>query len=685
MNEEPTNLSLGIDVGGTFTDVVLGSPSADPVLCKLPSTPSSPAEAVLTGMTRALARGNRQTDQLSFWGHGTTIATNTLLERTGARVGLLTTAGFGDLLEIGRQQRPTLYDLFADKPKPLVPPSRCFEISERLAADGTVVRPLSEPQVREAIRQLRQIGTEALAVCFLHAYGNDQHERRVAEIVQSEWPEVDLSLSVDILPEFREYERLSTTVLNAYLGPVTSRYLTALEEELEQRNLCCTPYVLQSNGHLMTFKAARRRPVRLAASGPSAGVMGAAMLGRTLGYGKILTLDMGGTSADVAVVKDGGAQVSTVRQFVGHSLKITMVDVLSIGAGGGSVAWVDGGDFLRVGPQSAGAVPGPACYGHGGTEPTVTDAHLVLGRLNPRGLLDGEIPLKRHVAVDALRRLGSRLKCSPEDAAQGIIRLANAEMARAIRSVTAARGEDPRAFIIFAYGGAGPLHAADLARVVGLKQVVIPPWPGSFCAWGMLATEIGMDFGRTFRALLAPSHRGAIEELFSNLEQEARQWLHGEGIPQEHQRMQRTMDARYVGQDYELSLPVPGDLDSDLGGLVESFHVAHENAYGYALRDRHAECVTLRVAGREATKQLQPPFETGQRQDSSVAPSPIDERTTWWEETGLLQTPIYRRDHLPKGWQGKGPAVIEQMDTTVLVPPTIAVTVDTWGNLIMDL
>jgi N-methylhydantoinase A len=372
MNEEPANLSLGIDVGGTFTDVVLGGPSVDPVLYKLPSTPSSPAEAVLTGMTRALARGNLQTDRLSFWGHGTTIATNTLLERTGARVGLLTTAGFGDLLEIGRQQRPSLYDLFADKPKPLVPPSRCFEISERLAADGTVVRPVSEPQVREAIHQLRQVGTEALAVCLLHAYGNDQHERRIAEIVQSEWPEVDLSLSVVILPEFREYERLSTTVLNAYLGPMTSRYLTALEDELQKRNLCCTPYVLQSNGHLMTFTAARRQPVRLVASGPSAGVMGAAVLGRTLGFSKMLTLDMGGTSADVAVVKDGEAQVSTVRQFVGHSLKITMVDVLSIGAGGGSVAWVDGGDFLRVGPQSAGAVPG-------GGHPAMAGKFLRLG------------------------------------------------------------------------------------------------------------------------------------------------------------------------------------------------------------------------------------------------------------------------------------------------------------------
>lgn len=681
MESVDTELELGADVGGTFTDLVLRSSDGWERVCKTPSTPDEPASAVLAGMDRLLAQMQVAPGRLTFWVHGTTTATNALLQRTAARVGLLTTRGFGDLLEIRRQQRPSLYDLFADKPEALVPPEARMEVRERIAADGRVITELDRAELTAALERLRDLAVEAVAICFLHSHINPGHEAAAAQAARQQLPGVYVCASSEVLAEFREYERLSTTVVNACLGPVVDRYLDDLGDRLRARGLTCTPHVLQSNGRLMTFAAARRSPMRLVASGPSAGVIGAAHVGEQVGCNRLLTLDVGGTSADVAAVVDGRPRMTSLRQVAGCPLKAPTVEVLSIGAGGGSIAWVDPGGFLRVGPHSAGAVPGPACYDRGGAEPTVTDAHLLLGRLNPSGLVSGDVPLNPAAAEAALTALGAPLQLSPPQAAQSVIRLVNAQMARALRGVTTVRGDDPRSFAIMAYGGAGPLHALDLARALGISRVIIPRRPGSFCACGALAMDVGMDFGHTLRMALEPANAPRLQQAFEMLEQQADAWLHGERVPPRNRQFHRTLEARYVGQDYELAVPVRPHPEG-IQEAVEAFHAAHHKEYGYARRDCDVECVTLRVYAHAASPRPDPPDPPAVERGAKAAPTAT--RSVWWEGAGAIDTPVYERGRLPAGWSETGPLVVEQLDTTTLVPPGAVVRADDHANLVMD-
>ena len=667
---------IGVDSGGTFTDVCLFQEGqAASKVWKVPSTPDDPSRAIAQGIAAALAEHGGTASGVRYFGHGTTVGTNALIQGRGALTGLITSAGFRDLLEIGRQMRPSLYDLQCEKPGELVPRRLRFEVPERLRHDGRVETPLDEDAVRDAARALREAGVGAVAIAFLYAYVDPAHERRAREIVAEELPDAFITCSHEVAPEFREYERFSTAAVNASLGPVMEAYVRRLENRAAELGIPVPPHITQSNGGVISSGTAATEPVRTVLSGPSTGVVGAIALGRLSGAPDIITFDMGGTSTDVALVRDGKAVRSGQNTVHGHPLKIPMLDIHAVGAGGGSIARIDKGGLLKVGPDSAGAAPGPACYGLGNPEATVTDANVVLGVLHPTHLLAGKMPIDKSLAEAAVDRLGGELGLGREAVAEGIISIVVANMAKAIRVISVQRGHDPRHFALMAFGGAGPIHAARLARELECPRILIPPYPGILCATGLLMTDMVTDYSRTRLTPLEGAEEVLAAE-FAALEATAAAWFEAEAIPEDARGLKRSIDMRYAGQNYELAIPA-----GDPAALKAAFEAEHERMYGYTAPEEPIQLVTFRV---EATGRV-PKSEFLETPAASGPPEPTGAREVWLPEAGgWTETPLYDRSVLGAGQAIDGPAIIEQMDSTTLILPGQTATVDRVANLVIE-
>ena len=673
---------VGVDVGGTFTDLyALNESTGRVVLHKTSSTPDNPARAIVEGCRELGRRHGVDIAALSRLCHGTTVATNALIQGRGGKLALVVTKGFRDLLEIGRQVRPKLYDFQADFPPPLVPRERRFELAERVAPTGEVLLAPSDAAIDAVVRDVVASGAEACAVCFLFSFLNPAHERRLAEALRRAAPHLDISISSEVQPEFREYERLLTTSLNAYLLPVMSTYLAALAEAFAVDAPDASIGVNQSSGGLMSVARARALPVRTALSGPAAGAMGAIHVARLAGRPDAITLDMGGTSADVALIRGYEAGTVYERTLEGYPVRLPSLDINAVGAGGGSIAWFDRDGLLKVGPDSAGAVPGPACYGRGGTRPTVSDANLVLGRLSGEGLLGGSMGLDAAAARAALEPVADRLGFGVERAAHGIVAIVVSNMVRAIRGISVERGLDPRRFALIAFGGAGPLHAADVARSLGIREIVVPPAPGILCAQGLIVSDLKEIFVRTARVRL--DGWTELDEVARHLEALAAQaegWFASETIAKGDRRLEVSLDMRYVGQNFELPVPVLAAGVGDAATLRRAFADIHELNYGYSSPDDPVEVVNVRLT---ALGRLRRPTEErvgGTGSDSA----PRARRPVFFAADRPVPADVFERSSLRPGQVIEGPVIVEQLDATTVIFPGDVARVDDALNLLIE-
>lgn len=680
------DLRVGVDSGGTFTDIAIYDRKTGRLaVWKVSSTPRDPSEGIVAGVRQGLVEQGFAGGDVAFLGHGTTVATNALIEQRFARTGLVTTRGFRDIVEVGRQMRPRLYDVQVEKIPPVVTRDLRLEVAERLRFDGSEETPLDEDGLRDVARQLKAEDVEAVAVCFLFSFLNPEHERQAARIIAEELPGVYISTSHAIAPEIREYERFSTTTVNAALGPVMKAYLDRLTPGLAAIGVTVEPRITQSNGGIISAANASRLPVRTVLSGPAAGVMTALALGTRAQMPDIITFDMGGTSTDVALIDKGRPQVATDLEVHGRPIKSPMLDIHTVGAGGGSIAFVDEGGHLKVGPRSAAASPGPVCYGLGNEEPTVTDANVVLKVLNPTHLLAGRMPIDRPRAVAAIGRLAEKLGLGVMETAQGILSVVTANMARAIRVISVERGYDPRDYALMAFGGAGPLHAARLARELGIARILVPRNPGIACALGLLVTDLKTNFaaGRLMR--FGENTMAELEAAFAPLEAEALTWFDNEGIAQADRAVARSLDMRYVGQGHELAVPCPaGALDAGSIPLIRSaFEAVHQHVYGFVAADEAIEIVTLRLEATGTVAKADLPAHA--KATGSVEDAKTGARDVWLPEcAGAVDCPLYDREKLGVGHIIAGPAVIDQMDSTTLILPGQTARVDAWLNLVIE-
>ncbi len=676
-------IHIGVDVGGTFTDFALNIPGGDSLLLhKVPSDPSEPDQAIVRGLAEIFDRHDIDPNSVVRLAHGTTVGTNALIQRRVGNVAIVTSRGFRDLLEIGRQIRPKVYDIHLDYPKPLVPRKHRFEVAERRRADGQIHVPLDEDEVRALAQILRRESIDCVVVCFLHAHAYPEHERRAVEILRHELGnEMPVVASSAIYPEFREYERLSTAVLNAALLTVMSNYLDRFTHGIADLGIAIEPTVSQSAGGLMSIGMSRDYPIRSALSGPAAGVIGAAYRARTAGQPNIITLDVGGTSADVSLMAGGEPSLVHSRRLAGYPLRLPTLDVNAVGAGGGSIAWIDSDGLLKVGPESAGADPGPACYDQGGEAATVTDANVMLGRLPSTALLDGRMAIQRDKAEAAVAALARTLGMEVMETARGIIQVASAVIVKAIRTISIERGHDPREFALFAFGGAGPLHAPEVARELNIHRIIVPPNPGILCAEGLLLSDLAADFVYSRLAPLDDGVTATINTGLDDLTSRAENWFQRENVAETARQHLWQADLRYRGQNFELSIPISGDLmnTAAVAKLAVEFHAAHEVAYGFAQPDEPIELVSLRlkVIG-ELDKPSLPEWPSGQ----DAAPN--SNRRVMFDRDEWHETPVYRRHELVQQQVFDGPAIIEQMDSTVLAFPGDVCRVDNWGNIIIE-
>jgi N-methylhydantoinase A len=677
---------VGVDSGGTFTDICLFEDVSGRVeVWKVSSTPDDPSRGIAEGVEQGVGRIGAVAADVAYFGHGTTVGTNALIQHRGVKTGLITTAGFRDLLEIGRQKRPDLYDLQAEKAPVLVARDLRLEVPERVRHDGTIETALDEQAVRDAVRTLKAAGVEAVAICFLYGFVRPEHEDAARRIVAEEFPEAFACTSHEVAPEFREYERMSTAVVNAYLGPVMGRYISRLAERLTALGLTAAPHLTQSNGGVIGFEQAARLPVRTVLSGPSTGVVAAQEVGRMIGLPDLITFDMGGTSTDVALLQGGACRLTNEAIVHGYPIKAPMLDIHTVGAGGGSIAYVDSGGLLKVGPRSCGAFPGPVCYDKGNTEAAVTDANVVLQTLNPTHLLGGRMAVRQDLARAAIARLADQLGMGVMETAQGIISVVTANMARAIRVVSVQRGHDPRDYTLAAFGGAGPLHAARLAKELDISRILVPRNPGILCAMGLLLTDLRADFATTRLMTLGRAITPAMEDAFRTLRADADAWFEGEGIAAGSQKITRTVDMRYAGQNYELPISLPDGpvTPASLDHLAEGFAEAHRRMYGFVAEGEAVQLVTFRIeaAGLVRKARFQPQAEAGP--DASAA---ITGRRDMWlpEAGGFVSCPVYDRERLQAGNRIAGPAIVEQMDTTTIVLPGMVAVVEPYMNLILE-
>jgi N-methylhydantoinase A len=680
---------VGIDTGGTFTDLVAVR-DGETRTAKVPSTPPEFDDGVLD----ALAAADLRADEILLLAHGTTATTNAVITQTGARTGLITTRGFRDVLELRRHNRGEIYDILWDPPEPLVPRQLRLEVTERVNYAGQVIVPLAEDEVTAALERLREEGIESLAICFFHSYANPCHEARAKEIAATVWPGLYVSISSELLREPQEFERTSTVVANSYLGPILATYVERLQERLAELDFRGKLLIMHSGGGLLPAETAIAVPARTVTSGPAAGAMAAEGLSSAgapaagamaaeataaeTGIEQLLSLDMGGTSADIAVIRD--SKVLLVNEFspeFGLPIRFPAVDLLTIGAGGGSIAWIDAAGVPRVGPRSAGARPGPACYGRGGLEPTVTDANLALGRLSSKTVLPGGLQLDGELAEESIKGFAQRLGLSVVEAALGIVDITNSNMAKAVRVMTVERGLDPRRFTLLAFGGAGPMHACELAEQVGIGFVVVPARPGVTSALGTLFVDIVHDVARSHISSLVGLDVRAIESIFSELEAQADELLARDRVPQDRRVLQRSIDIRYVGQVKTLSIPVRSVEFSDesVAEARDGFLRDYELRYHYVTDEIDAEVSVLRVRGRGLQDRPQLPHPP-----PGEPPAPLDERMVQFG-TGSSATPLYGRDDLSPGTELAGPVIVEQADSTTVVPPNWSLRVDAYGNL----
>ena len=674
---------LGVDIGGTFTDfALLDEASGELRVLKVPSTPARPSGSVFTGIEDLRRRHGLDTTAMRAFVHGTTLAVNTIIERKGARAGLLITRGFRDVLNIGRHRIPDVFNFFAELPVPLVPRARVIEIPERTLADGRVAERPDEAAIADAVDGLVADGVTALAVCYLHSYRNPANEQTTRRVVEARAPGLYVSVSSELWPQMREYERALVAVMNAYVGQRMAVYFDDLERGLRDLGIAAPVLSTKSNGGVMTAAEAGRRPVETLLSGPAAGVIGASFVARQAGHERVITFDMGGTSADVAVV-DGEPRFSTENHVGDFPVIMPAIDVSSIGAGGGSVAWTDRDGVLKVGPHSAGAAPGPACYGQGGTEPTVTDAYVALGIVDPRRFLGGSVPLERKLAENALSSLGGKLGLDVAATAEAVLRVATSQMYAALVPLMARKAVDLDRFALLPFGGAGPTHGFLLAREVGIRRVVVPPNPGVLCAIGSLVADVRRDFVHTVHTPLRRGQAGpllgSMRDAFSGLAAEGAQWLAGQGLDFERTYDVWSLDLRYLGQSFELTMPLTAEIVDDASGdaLRARFHQSYFEVYGFADEAADLDILNLRATAIGVTRK---PALAAPRATAPGAAA-VRERRIFLDGRAMTAQAVDRAGLAP-GAALAGPAIVEQYDTTVLVPPGFTVTLDAYGNLI---
>ncbi|WP_244644133.1 hydantoinase/oxoprolinase family protein [Azorhizobium oxalatiphilum] len=675
---------VGVDVGGTFTDFSAREIDTGRVLIhKRPSTPDDPSRAVIHGLRELTDKYSINAEHIVRFAHGTTVATNALLQRKGAKVAVVTTRGFRDLLEIGRQVRPHIYDLQLDAPAPLAERALRFEIDERIGPSGEIIRPLTDGDIEDLIAHIRGAeNVQGIAVCLLFSFLNPAHEARLATALREAFPDLFVSVSSEVQPEFREFERFSTTLINAFLQPEVSRYMDRLKAEVSTVAPKADFGIFQSSGGLMSVDRASQFPVRTALSGPAAGAVGAAGAGAMSDLGDLITLDIGGTSTDVCLIQNGRTAIASTRDISGFRIRLPMVDIHTVGAGGGSIASLGPDGLMKVGPDSAGAVPGPACYGRGGTLPTVSDANVILARL-PMTLTGGGMTIDRDRAVAAVQPLATALGLGIEQTALGIVGIVTSNMVRAIRAVTIEKGYDPRKFTLMPFGGAGGLHATDVARALGISQIIVPHAPGILCAEGLILSDLQEDFVVSCRARVEPD-MDDVKAVVSSLASQGQAWLTEEADGAIETRLVLSLDMRYVGQNYELAVEVASGADAIVlpapEAMQAAFFAAYERSYGHYDAKAPIEIVNVRL---RALAKLP------QSQSMTLSPTEraeaFDTKDVWFDESGPVPTPLYDRAGLPAGTVLAGPAIITQLDSTTVVPPWATVTVDAALNLIMEI
>jgi N-methylhydantoinase A len=686
---EMNRYRVTVDTGGTFSDFVyLAENTGEVSIAKVASTPDDPSRAILQGIEALLARGIG-TDAISFFCHGTTVGTNALLEGKGVKTGLLVTEGFRGIYPVAEQCRPygpAIFDVMYDNPAMLVPQSLTGEVAERVDFRGRVLRELDETALRATVRELAGQGIESIAVCLLFSFLHPQHEARVREIVAEEMPGCSISLSSDILPQIREYYRLSTTVINAYLQPILARYIAQLDRRLVDAGIVTRQkYVMQSNGGMATFDGAARRAVTTILSGPAGGVTAGAYACRMTGFQNLITFDMGGTSCDVALIEDGAPSFTGRGKIEGRDLAVPMMDINTVSAGGGTIARVDRLGVLEVGPQSAGAVPGPACYGRGGMEPTITDCNLILGFLSEDNFLGGRMRLDLAKARQAVEeRVAKPLGMSVEDAAAGIIHIIDVKMEEAIKSISTMRGHDLRDFMLLAFGGAGPLHAGRIARDLNMAGVIVPLYPGVYSAIGLLMSDVKHDYVQSRMTPLRELGPGDVNVIFTRLEQQAIVDLTADGFGADQIRIERALDLRYAGQGYEVTLScAPGAVTADgLAALRAEFDAQHKMMFGHAAPEEPVEVVSYRVRGLGLVPAVElPKFK---RAGTTLADAQHARRRVRFDNE-TIDCPVYQREKLDVGLVVAGPAVLDQFDCTTVLCPGQTARVDEWKNLIVTM
>jgi len=685
---EEARYRLSIDIGGTFTDLVLVNEVTGEVsVVKVLSTPKDPSIGAFIGMRRILSESGARADQLSAVIHATTVVTNTVIERKGAKTGFIATKGFKDLLEIGRERRVTQYDLFEERLPPLVPRYLRREVNERLAPNGEVIKELNVDEVKSVLGELVKLGVESIAVTLLHSYANPKHELLIKSVAEKEFPQLSVSISSEVLPEWREYERASTTTVNAYTQPVTKRYIRGIEQGLIEYGCKGKLFIMSASGGLMAADTAAKYPMRILESGPAAVALAGAFIGRIIGEENLISFDMGGTTAKSCLIERGEPRITTVfevggyrfKKGSGYPVKVPTIDLIEIGAGGGSIAHVEMG-LLKVGPESAGADPGPACYARGGDKPTVTDADLVLGYLNPDYFLGGEMKLSVDLAVKAIEEhVAKPLNMSIVEAARGIYDVVNANMALAMRAVSVERGRDPSTLTLIAFGGAGPLHANRLAQQLKIRKIVIPPLAGLTSALGLLAADVKFDTVRTYVSRLEDVDVNVVEKMYKEMEVEAVELVKAAGVTDIE--LIRSVDMRYMGQAYELNVPLVGStLDQAIKGLAKLFTEAYRQSYGYTMDDP-VETVNWRLLaiGRVPRVKLK-------KVEKTVREAFKGKRKAYFAEyNDYVDCKVYDRYKLYPGIEVEGPAIIEEKESTIVVCPGYEVTLDEYGNVVITL
>lgn len=674
-------IRIGVDVGGTNTDIcAIDEESGALMVYKLPSSLHDQSEAVIQGVNAVAEQNEFDGSSVKRFMHGTTVATNAILETRGVKTALITTGGFRDLLEIGRQKRPSLYDLQEDKVKTLISRELRFELNERMDCQGKTVRHISEEELRDIIRKIKESGAESIAVMLLNAYLNPENENRIREIIEEELPEVFLTVSSDLSKQFREYERLCGTVLNSFVGPEVKKYMDNLKATLEGIGID-NIYINHSNGGLMSISESMRFPIKTGLSGPAAGVVGAQYITDLAGEKDLITIDIGGTSTDISLVVDGRFEASDERTISGYPVRIPSIDISTIGAGGGSIGWIDSGGVLKVGPQSAGANPGPACYNIGGTRATITDARVVLGHLNQTKLLGGRLPINAEKSKEAVGELAKRLNMGLYETAKGIISISNSNIVKEIKNVTVAKGYDPSNFCLVAFGGSGPLHAAELIEDMLISRALIPKTPGLLAAYGLLTENMRRDFVQTKVIELQEGTVQILAEQFTALEADAEKWFDDEDIPKENRRREYFLDMRYKGQNHEIRVPVDRETLKDISGIRDAFTEVYKRLYSFSSKD----AVQIVNFGLSAVGDIVYPkivADAYSGEDASLAV--IGSRSVRESEDSFAEYTLYDREKLHYGNIITGPAIIEQMDSTTIVLMGQTAKVDAYLNIIIE-